>query len=425
MLHRLLTLLTVLTLACASAHAYVPERSLLHAGELASPAKAAPRGFAATAATAAKEKSRASDCCIRENWHPPLKLASSMQFTGHYREREGTAYYAQQRYYRPGLGRFNRVDPWEGDVLRPITLNKYLYANGHPLLYVDPDGRCGMQLGDDFCELGAAIANGWNPEQYHDHLKVRAQAERDASDAGINLTKGIVQVGLEGLRDTFNFAMTAGRMQYDMAAAREVAGTVNGTIEAINNPGQTYAAASAAFGAGLDEQHRLMAAGDRAGAWEVRGRLAAPFVYALAPLVSRGSQLSSSAATSRVQRAQAGTVVEGGDGLPRVDLNPGSSSIHSVREARRLEGENRGAIFVREPQRPGAAGEFESGADGAFSVVDQSRSRVVPALRFDNPNARGNNFVRFDGYEDGGRTLIDRKIQLTTKTKEALNNATN
>ncbi len=55
MLRRLLTLLTVLTLACASAQAYVPERSLLHAGELASPAKTAPRGFAAQAESAAKE----------------------------------------------------------------------------------------------------------------------------------------------------------------------------------------------------------------------------------------------------------------------------------------------------------------------------------------------------------------------------------
>ncbi|WP_395788215.1 RHS repeat-associated core domain-containing protein, partial [Aquimonas sp.] len=54
-------------------------------------------------------------------------------YTGHYREREGSSYYAQQRYYRPNLGRFNRIDPWEGDVLNPITLNKYLYAVGNPL----------------------------------------------------------------------------------------------------------------------------------------------------------------------------------------------------------------------------------------------------------------------------------------------------
>ena len=155
MLRRLLTLLTVLTLACASAKAYVPERSLLHQSELASPAKTAPRGFAARAEPAAKEKSAASDCCVRENWHPPLKLASSMQFTGHYREREGSSYYAQQRYYRPGVGRFNRVDPWEGNELSPITLNKYLYANGNPLVFVDPDGRASRWASEDEIPHGA------------------------------------------------------------------------------------------------------------------------------------------------------------------------------------------------------------------------------------------------------------------------------
>jgi RHS repeat-associated protein len=163
MLRRLLTLLTVLTLACASAHAYVPERSLLQAGELASQAKTAPRGFAARAEPAAKEKSGASDCCIRENWHPPLKLASSMQFTGHYREREGSSYYAQQRYYRPGLGRFNRIDPWSGDEANPITLNKYLYANGNPLIYVDPDGlRSVSTMIEDAAEgCGPVSCAGW------------------------------------------------------------------------------------------------------------------------------------------------------------------------------------------------------------------------------------------------------------------------
>ena len=64
-------------------------------------------------------------------------------YTGHYQDPETGDYYAQQRYYRPGIGRFTRTDPWSGDELSPITLNKYLYANGNPLIYVDPDGRVG------------------------------------------------------------------------------------------------------------------------------------------------------------------------------------------------------------------------------------------------------------------------------------------
>ena len=64
--------------------------------------------------------------------------------TGHYLEREGDRYYAQQRYYQPSLGRFNRIDPWEGSPRNPITLNKYLYGNGNPLAYIDPDGRIAL-----------------------------------------------------------------------------------------------------------------------------------------------------------------------------------------------------------------------------------------------------------------------------------------
>ena len=65
-------------------------------------------------------------------------------YTGHYRDPEDDRYYAQQRDYRPSLGRFTRIDPWEGDPLHPITLNKYLYANGNPLYYTDPTGMYGQ-----------------------------------------------------------------------------------------------------------------------------------------------------------------------------------------------------------------------------------------------------------------------------------------
>jgi len=80
-------------------------------------------------------------------------------FTGHYLDAESGDYYAQQRYYRPGLGRFSRIDPWEGDTLSPITLNKYLYANGNPLIYIDADGRVGIlaDLRDRFDETDVIL----------------------------------------------------------------------------------------------------------------------------------------------------------------------------------------------------------------------------------------------------------------------------
>ncbi|MGE3703393.1 MAG: RHS repeat-associated core domain-containing protein, partial [Hyphomicrobiaceae bacterium] len=53
----------------------------------------------------------------------------------------GDELYAQARQYRAGTGRFTSRDEWSGDNLNPITLNKYLYGNGNPGSYIDPNGR--------------------------------------------------------------------------------------------------------------------------------------------------------------------------------------------------------------------------------------------------------------------------------------------
>jgi RHS repeat-associated protein len=320
MLRRLLTLLTVLTLACASAHAYVPERSLLQAGELASQAKTAPRGFAARAEPAAKEKSGASDCCIRENWHPPLKLASSMQFTGHYREREGSSYYAQQRYYRPNLGRFNRVDPWEGDPLRPVTLNKYLYANGNPLAYIDPDGRqaIGETLADrHFMEVAASGHYSQEEIQALARHKMEIEAELSAEATpylalavpGTLMAKGLWSVG----RATFGAYRAGGAYHAANVAAVEGAALTESAI--LTGVGvATGAEVPSVMSAPLTASRRLV---------QTAGGLDASF-DALQPLqrvanqselpMPQASLLSSSAAANRVQRAQPVTVGEGADG---------------------------------------------------------------------------------------------------------------
>ncbi len=60
-------------------------------------------------------------------------------------------YYLRQRYYDAATGRFTRRDTWEGRLEEPITLNKYLYANGNPIYYVDPSGFVASST-----ELGAA-----------------------------------------------------------------------------------------------------------------------------------------------------------------------------------------------------------------------------------------------------------------------------
>lgn len=60
---------------------------------------------------------------------------------------------ASARWYDTGTGRLLSEDPLLGDALTtqqrlpgPIQLNPWLYGNGNPLLYTDPDGRCPVEL---------------------------------------------------------------------------------------------------------------------------------------------------------------------------------------------------------------------------------------------------------------------------------------
>jgi len=46
----------------------------------------------------------------------------------------------KQRYYNTDTGRFTRRDEYEGKILAPITLHKYLYANNNPTNFIDPTG---------------------------------------------------------------------------------------------------------------------------------------------------------------------------------------------------------------------------------------------------------------------------------------------
>ena len=89
--------------------------------------------------------------------------------------------------------------------------------------------------------------------------------------------------------------------------------------------------------------------------------------------------------------------------------------LYTVGEAKRLLGN--GLIAVLEPTGTGnpAAAAYQAGTAGAVSDIATSK-QIVPALRYNNPNPRGMDFVKFDGYEvlpDGQTMLmIDSKVRL-------------
>ena len=69
---------------------------------------------------------------------------NAYRYTGEQLEAGLEQYYLRARYYRPGSGRFSRMDEFLGLSEMPITLNKYVYANLNPVTTIDPSGNLGV-----------------------------------------------------------------------------------------------------------------------------------------------------------------------------------------------------------------------------------------------------------------------------------------
>lgn len=50
-------------------------------------------------------------------------------------------YYLRARYMSPETGTFTTMDTYAGTLDNPVSLHKYLYANGNPVMYTDPTGN--------------------------------------------------------------------------------------------------------------------------------------------------------------------------------------------------------------------------------------------------------------------------------------------
>ncbi|MDR2168640.1 MAG: AHH domain-containing protein, partial [Planctomycetaceae bacterium] len=67
--------------------------------------------------------------------------------------------YLRQRYYDPTTGRFNRLDPFFGNLNDPLSLHKYAYANSDAINIFDPSGMFGV-AGVSFAPMIASMLNG-------------------------------------------------------------------------------------------------------------------------------------------------------------------------------------------------------------------------------------------------------------------------
>jgi RHS repeat-associated protein len=77
-------------------------------------------------------------------------FAGGFGFTGEQVDSSGQVY-LRARYYTPYLGVFPSLDPFEGTVQRPMSLNGYAWASGNVANRLDPSGQNDtLELGYDF-----------------------------------------------------------------------------------------------------------------------------------------------------------------------------------------------------------------------------------------------------------------------------------
>jgi len=67
-------------------------------------------------------------------------VVNPYRFTGREYDEESGLYYYRARYYDAGVGRFITKDSFTGQVHNPLSINKYLYVQNNPTIFIDPHG---------------------------------------------------------------------------------------------------------------------------------------------------------------------------------------------------------------------------------------------------------------------------------------------
>ncbi len=108
-------------------------------------------------------------------------------FTGYQEDEVSGLKFAQARYYKAEVGRFQSEDNVKGFIDRPFTLNHYGYCFGNPIVLVDNDGNWAKWV------TKAANAVG---DFYSDHKEIINATAITAAAVGITVVTGGAGAGL-------------------------------------------------------------------------------------------------------------------------------------------------------------------------------------------------------------------------------------
>lgn len=72
---------------------------------------------------------------------------TSLGYSGEHFDAKAQQQYLRARWYDPANGRFNRLDPFAGNMQDPQSLHKYAYVHGDPVQRIDPSGLSALAVG--------------------------------------------------------------------------------------------------------------------------------------------------------------------------------------------------------------------------------------------------------------------------------------
>jgi len=86
-----------------------------------------------------------------------LATDNPIRYAGYYYDVETNNYYLQARYYSPENTTFLALDTHPGEDEKPLTQNGYNYANGNPVMNIDPNGELSIRTREVKNVVNAAI----------------------------------------------------------------------------------------------------------------------------------------------------------------------------------------------------------------------------------------------------------------------------
>jgi RHS repeat-associated protein len=165
----------------------------------------------------------------RSSWESPGAPDTPYKYTDQEHDPETGLYNYNARLYDPVTGMFISPDTIVPDFSDPQTLNRYMYARGNPLVYVDPSGNSFFGIEFVIGAIVGAIFSG-------------AQSNWDVgamfTGAFIGGISGGVFGGVEGA--------VSGSLTGAVAAATQVPYAINGGLLAMANIGGSIAGGAAA-----------------------------------------------------------------------------------------------------------------------------------------------------------------------------------